>query len=78
MYYDIILWEKINYFSIIIKKLVNTPHPLVKNIANDYDYKLKLKQNFNSSFRILHDPTKEDHEKNFLLNKWKEGFKRFF
>ncbi|CAF3155845.1 unnamed protein product [Rotaria socialis] len=56
----------------VFPELVNTPHPLIENPTNDYDYKLKLKLNFNSSFRTLHDPTKIDHEKNFILNKWKE------
>jgi len=65
-------------FSIILKELVNTPHPLIENPVNDYDYKLKLKLNFNSSFRTLHDPTKDDHEKNFILNKWKEGRRKCF
>ena len=32
-----------------------------------------MKLNFYSSFRTLHDPLKDDHEKNFILNKWKEG-----
>ncbi|CAF5183452.1 unnamed protein product, partial [Rotaria sp. Silwood1] len=50
-----------------------TPHPLIENPINDYDYKLKLKLNFNSSFRTLHDSKKHDHEKHFILNKWKEG-----
>ncbi|CAF2443211.1 unnamed protein product [Rotaria sp. Silwood2] len=56
----------------VYPELLNTPHPLIENPINDYDYKLKLKLNFNSSFRTLHDPTKDDHEKNFILNKWKE------
>jgi hypothetical protein len=56
-----------------LKELLNTPHPLIENPINDYDYKLKVKLNFYSSFRTLHDPTKDDHEKNFILNKWKEG-----
>ncbi|CAF1267433.1 unnamed protein product [Adineta steineri] len=56
----------------VFPELLNTPHPLVENPINDYDYKLKLKLNFNSSFRTLHDPLKEEHEKNFILNKWKE------
>ncbi|CAF4869907.1 unnamed protein product, partial [Rotaria sp. Silwood1] len=58
--------------SPVYPELLNTPHPLIENPINDYDYKLKLKLNFNSSFRTLHDPKKDDHEKNFILNKWKE------
>lgn len=65
-------------FSIILKELLNTPHPLIENVIHDFDYKLKLKLNFNSSFRTLHDPTKSDHEKNFILNKWKEGYINWF
>lgn len=63
-------------YSFIFKELLNTPHPLdssTENSNNDYDYKLKLKFNFNSNFRTLHDPLKEDSEKTFILNKWKEG-----
>jgi hypothetical protein len=72
MYYNLIIREKINCIYIQYY-LLNIPHPLVENPINDYDYKLKLKLNFNSSFRTLHDPTKDEHEKNFILNKWKEG-----
>ncbi|CAF0827653.1 unnamed protein product [Rotaria sp. Silwood1] len=53
-----------------------TPHPLIENPINDYDYKLKLKLNFNSSFRTLHDSKKHDHEKHFILNKWKEVYSK--
>ena len=60
-----------DHFSIILKELLNSPHPLIENPINDY--KLKVKQNFYSNFRNLHDSTKEEQEKSFLLHKWKEG-----
>ena len=64
-------------FDLLSKELLTSPHPLNENPANDYDYKLKVKANFNSHFRALHNSSTRGKKKGECrLNSWKEGEKR--